>query len=92
MPFSVKFIQETTVFREFGPIAGNTMQFGYQYAPSIGSTFLGKQTVDADARYYLRIGETGLLALRGRGFKSFGDFPDFLFFGGNSEMPRLRVS
>ena len=86
MPFSVKFIQETTVFRDFGPIAGNTMQFGYQYAPSIGSTFLGKQTLDADARYYMRIGETGLLALRGRGFKSFGDFPDFLFFGGNSEM------
>ena len=86
MPFAVNFIQETTVFREFGPIAGNTMRFGYQYAPSIGSTFLGKQTVDADARYYLRVGETGLLALRARGFKSYGDFPDFLYFGGNSEM------
>ena len=86
MPFAVNFIQETTVFREFGPIAGNTMRFGYQYAPSIGSTFLGKQTADADARYYMRIGETGVLALRGRGFKSFGAFPDFLFFGGNSEM------
>ena len=86
MPLGVSFIQETTVFREFGPIAGNTVKFAYQYAPSIGTTFLGKQTVDADARYYVRIGETGLLALRGRGFKSFGDFPDFLFFGGNSEM------
>ena len=85
MPFGVNFIQETTVFREFGPIAGNTMRFGYQYAPSFGP-FLGKQTIDADARYYLRLGETGLLALRGRAFKSFGDFPDFLFFGGNSEM------
>ena len=85
MPVGVSFIQETTVFREFGPIAGNTMQFGYQYAPSIGS-LLGKQTVDADARYYLRLGETGLLALRGRGFMSWGDFPDFTFFGGNSEM------
>ena len=86
MPFAVNFIQETTVFRDFGPIAGNTLQLGYEYAPSLGSTFLGKQTVEADARYYKRIGETGLLALRGRGFKSFGDFPDFLFFGGNSEM------
>ena len=85
IPFGVTFIQETTVFREFGPIAGNTMRFGYQYAPSFGP-FLGKQTIDADARYYLRIGETGLLALRGRAFKSLGDFPDFLFFGGNSEM------
>ena len=85
MPVGVNFIQETTVFREFGPIAGNTMRFGYQYAPSFGP-LLGKQTLDADARYYLRIGETGLLALRGRAFRSFGDFPDFYFFGGNSEM------
>ena len=85
MPIGVNYIQETTVFREFGPIAGNTMRFGYQYAPSVGP-LLGKQTVDADARYYLRIGETGLLALRGRGFMSFGDFPDFTYFGGNSEM------
>ena len=86
MPFGVTFIQETTVFREFGPVAGNTMRFGYQYAPSIGNTFLGKQTIDLDARYYLRLGTTGLLALRARGFKSLGDFPDFLYFGGNSEM------
>ncbi len=86
LPLGINFIQETTVFREFGPIAGNTMRFGYRYAPSIGTTFLGKQTLDADARYYLRLGETGLLAVRGRAFKSFGDFPDFLFFGGNSEM------
>ena len=85
MPFGVNFIQETTVFREFGPIAGNTMRLGYQYAPSMGP-FLGKQTIDADARYYLRLGETGLLALRGRAFRSFGDFPDFYYFGGNSEM------
>ena len=85
MPIGISFIQETTVFREFGPISGNTMRFGYRYAPSSGP-FLGKQTIDADARYYLRLGENGLLALRGRAFKSFGDFPDFVFFGGNSEM------
>ena len=85
-PLGVTFIQETTVFREYGPIAGNTMRFGYQYAPSVGTTLLGKQTIDADARYYLRLGENGLLALRARGFKSVGDFPDFLYFGGNSEM------
>ena len=86
MPFGISYIQETTVFREFGPVAGNTMRFGYQYAPTLGSSILGKQTLDADARYYHRIGENGLLALRGRAFKSFGDFPDFIYFGGNSEM------
>jgi hypothetical protein len=86
IPVGVTFLQETTVFRDFGPVAGNTMRFGYQYAPSIGTTFLGKHTLDADARYYLRIAETGVLALRGRGFTSLGDFPDFLYFGGNSDM------
>jgi outer membrane protein assembly factor BamA len=34
----------------------------------------------------LRIGSGGLLALRARGFKSYGDFPDFTYFGGNSEL------
>jgi hypothetical protein len=86
VPFGVSYVQETTVFREFGPVDGNTMRFAYQYAPSIGATFLGKQTLDADARYYKRIGQTGVLALRGRWFNSFGDFPDFHFFGGNGDM------
>ena len=29
---------------------------------------------------------SGVLATRIRGFKSIGDFPDFIYFGGNSEM------
>jgi outer membrane protein assembly factor BamA len=32
------------------------------------------------------MGATGLLALRAKGFKSWGDAPDFMYFGGNSEM------
>ncbi len=55
------------------------------YAPKIGGT-LSRQTFDADARHYLRLGTTGLLATRIRAFKSIGDFPDFQYFGGNSEM------
>ena len=85
VPFGIAFIQETTVFRQFGPRAGNTVRIGYEVAPQIGNT-LDRQTLDVDARYYLRLGETGLLALRGRGLKSWGGFPDFLFFGGNSEL------
>ena len=79
------FVQETTVFREFGPLAGNTMRLSYEVAPKIGNT-LSRQTADVDARYYLRLGGSGLLALRARGFKSWGDAPDFMYFGGNSEM------
>ncbi len=85
MPLGINYVQETTVFREFGPIAGNTFRVSYEYAPPLGG-LLSRQTVDVDARYYLRIAETGVLALRARGFRSWGDFPDFFYFGGNSEM------
>jgi outer membrane protein assembly factor BamA len=51
----------------------------------MGNT-LSRQTADIDARYYLRLGGSGLLAMRARGFKSWGDYPDFIYFGGNSEM------
>ncbi|MGE3512032.1 MAG: hypothetical protein AB7N65_24470 [Vicinamibacterales bacterium] len=85
VPFGVAFVQETTVFREFGPLAGSTMRIGYDVAPKIGNT-LTRQTVDLDARYYQRLATSGVLALRFRGFKSIGEFPDFMYFGGNSEM------
>ena len=85
IPLGVNFVQETTVFREFGPLSGNTMRLSYEIAPPIGSA-LSRQTFEADLRYYKRLGGSGLLALRSRGFKSWGDAPDFMYFGGNSEM------
>ena len=57
----------------------------YSYAPPMG-TFLSRESVDFDTRYYLRIASNGVFALRARGFKSWGEFPDFTFFGGLSEM------
>jgi hypothetical protein len=85
VPFGVTFVQETTVFREFGPLAGNTMRVAYDVAPKIFGS-LSRQTIDADFRHYLRIAGTGVLATRLRGFRSFGDAPDFMYFGGNSEL------
>ncbi len=85
MPFSVSFIQETTVFREFGPLAGNALRLSYEAAPKIGS-LQSRQTIDADARYYQRLFGTGVLAFRFRGYKSAGDYPNYLYFGGMSEM------
>jgi WD40 repeat protein len=85
MPLGAAFVQETTIFREFGPLKGSTMRLAYEVSPPMGN-FLSRQTFDGDARYYLRIGGTGVLAMRLRGFKSTGDFPDFMYFGGNSEM------
>jgi len=85
IPLGVEFVQETTVFREFGPLAGNTVRLAYDVAPKVGS-LLSRQTVEADLRHYLRLGANGLLATRIKGFKSFGEFPDFTYFGGNSEL------
>ena len=86
LPLGVALVQETSVFRQYGPLSGSTFRLGYEFAPPGGDRFLSRQTVDVDARKYIRIGENGVFAVRGRGFKSFGDFPDFTFFGGNSEM------
>lgn len=85
VPLSVAFVQETTIFREFGPLAGSTMRLAYEAAPKVGNS-LTRQSFDGDARKYLRIAGSGLLALRARGFKSWGANPDYTFFGGNSEM------
>jgi hypothetical protein len=85
VPLGINFVQETTIFREFGPLAGNTVRLGYEIAPPIAGS-LSRQRADIDARYYLRLGGSGLLALRARSFYSWGDNPDFMYFGGNSEM------
>jgi hypothetical protein len=85
LPLGITFVQETTVFREFGPLAGSTVKFNYEGAPKVAGT-LTRQTLDVDARKYFRLGGTGLLALRGRGYNSWGENPGFLYFGGNSEL------
>ena len=85
IPLGVEFVQETTIFREFGPLAGNTFRVAYNVAPKFGG-LLSRQTFDAEFRHYLRIAGTGVLATRIRGFKSSGDFPDFIYFGGNADL------
>ena len=84
-PLRMSLVRETTIFREYGPLAGHTMYLGYEYAPSWGD-LLSRRTVDVDARYYLRLATNGVLALRARGYKSWGEYPGYLYFGGNSEM------
>jgi hypothetical protein len=85
VPLGVSFVQETTVFREYGPLSGSTMRLSYEGAPKVGNS-LSRQTGDIDARYYIRLAANGVLALRAYGFKSWGDAPGYTFFGGNSEM------
>jgi outer membrane protein assembly factor BamA len=83
VPLGANFVQETTVFREFGPLAGNTIRLGYETSPMADLRY---QTVDFDARYYWRLAGTGLAAFRFKGYSSWGDTPNFFYFGGNSEM------
>lgn len=86
MPLGVTFVQETTVFRDFGPVAGSTFRVAFDAAPGISDNWLSRRTVDADARHYVRLGANGVAAFRLKGFKSWGRNPDFLYFGGNSEL------
>lgn len=86
IPFGLNIVQETTRFREFGPLEGSTFALGVQYAPGVGSA-LSRTTLDADLRKYFRLGGSSVVfATRARGFKSFGDNPALLYFGGNMEL------
>ena len=85
LPLGVAYVRETTVFREYGPLSGDTLRVNYEYSPKIGS-FISRQTADVDARKYLRLATNGVLAFRFRGLKSWGDFPSYLYSGGNSEL------
>jgi hypothetical protein len=61
------------------------MRMAFDISPKIGNS-LSRQTLDGDARYYQRLGGAGVFATRVRAFRSMGNYPDFLYMGGNSEM------
>jgi outer membrane protein assembly factor BamA len=84
-PLTATLVSETTRFREFGPLSGHTYRDSGSYSPG-GGSFMGRQTFSADARHYLRIGGSGVLASRFKGFISGGEAPDFMYFGGNMEL------
>jgi hypothetical protein len=84
-PLSVSLIQETTRFREFGPLSGSTFALAAQVAPAIAG-LKSRYTFSIDARKYLNLGSSALLAARFRGFRSSGDNPDWFYFGGNMEL------
>jgi hypothetical protein len=86
LPLGVSLVRETTVFREYGPVAGNTFKVTFLGSPGDGVDWLARRTLDVDLRHYQRIVANGVLAFRFKGFRSWGKNPDFLYFGGNSEM------
>ena len=85
MPFGAALVQETTVFREFGPLAGNTVRLGYEYRAE-----LGQPAVAADRRRRRALlpaaGGQRRARLPGPRLQELGGVPRLLYFGGNSEM------
>jgi hypothetical protein len=84
LPLGITFVQETTRFKEFGPIAGSTLMVGVDYSPA--GPFLSRTTLQIDARKYLQLSSAGLFAVRFRGFRSTGEGPSLLWFGGNGDL------
>lgn len=85
LPVAVNLVQETTRFREFGPLSGSTFSIGFQASPKVAG-LRSRYTFDADLRKYFRLGGNAVFAARARGFHSGGDQPDYLVFGGNMEL------
>jgi hypothetical protein len=85
-PLGISFIKDTSVFRSYGPVAGSVVKLSYDTSPSFGDSWLSKNTLGVDTRYYLRLAANGVLAVRFYGQRSTGRNPDFFNFGGNSEM------
>jgi outer membrane protein assembly factor BamA len=84
LPLEAAFVQETTRFRNFGPIAGSTTYAGFTFSP--GGAFLSRRTFNLDTRKYFQLTSASLLALRFRGIFSNGENPDIFWFGGNGDM------
>jgi Tol biopolymer transport system component len=84
LPLSLAFVQETTRFRNFGPIAGSTVLLGLTVSP--GGPFLSRETYNIDARKYFQLTSASLFAVRLRTMLSRGDNPDLFWFGGNGDM------
>lgn len=86
IPFAVSFVNETTIFRDYGPVAGSALKVSYDGSPAFGDNWISRNTLEMDVRHYTRLAANGVFALRFRGLKSWGRNPDFIYFGGNGEL------
>jgi Tol biopolymer transport system component len=84
MPLGISFVQETTRFKQFGPISGSTVLMGFDYSP--GGRLLSRRTLQLDARKYMQLTSASLFAVRFRGYHSTGEAPGIFYFGGNGDL------
>ncbi len=82
----LSFVGETTAFKEYGPISGHTFSLSLSQGIPLLKTYIRNTTLEGDARVYLNFGYDFLVALRVKGFASFGRNPFLFFFGGDNEV------
>jgi outer membrane protein assembly factor BamA len=84
-PLSLSLVGETTRFREYGPLSGNTYLLSAEVAPGIGG-LLRRTTFQADLRHYARLFGDVVFATRVNAFRSRGQNPAIFYFGGNMDL------
>lgn len=82
----VSFIGETTRFKFYGPISGNTFSLSLSQSIPVSKSFLQNTTLEADYRHYFPIATDTLFAFRIKGFASRGKNPYLFYFGGNNQV------
>lgn len=83
---NLNFVRETTRFKGYGPVAGDTLSVYFGKAFPLDSAGLENKTIKIDARKYVNLGRDFLLAFRTYYYGSFGKTPFFDWIGGNNEI------
>ncbi len=83
--FSLAFTRETTRFKFFGPIAGDTIRLTFSKAIPITRN-IENYSFSIDARKYINLGRDFILAARGYYFRSGGKTPFYDFIGGDNQI------
>lgn len=81
---SAAMVGETTRFKQFGPVKGNTFRAAISQAIPFSSTWISSTTLTLDYRNYLYLGIDSLLAFRFNGFMSRGRNQYVNYWGGNN--------
>jgi len=86
---NLAWVHDTADYEYFGPLSGSRLRIGGNYAPDFnpgqtpgadGHTLTAG--VNADLRFYLKVFQRSLFAIRLYGAHSVGNFPDIYYFGG----------
>jgi Tol biopolymer transport system component len=90
---SVSFVNDTTLYKEWGALAGRKFRIGYSYQYDVDKGKYGdftgsgtgptlSQDISIEFRQYLKITERSLLAFRVFGVRASGNLPNIYYFGG----------